>query len=85
MSNDKNNNDCMAKKKLVRSANRMLAGVCGGIADYLDIDPTVVRVIYAALTIFTTGFPGILLYLVLLLIIPARTKNDDYEEAEVVK
>lgn len=75
----------MAKKKLVRSANRMLAGVCGGIADYLDIDPTVVRVIYAALTIFTTGFPGILLYLVLLLIIPARTKNDDYEEAEVVK
>ena len=75
----------MAKKKLVRSANRVLAGVCGGIADYLDIDPTVVRVIYAALTIFTTGFPGILLYLVLLLIIPARTKNDDYEDAEVVK
>ena len=75
----------MAKKKLVRSANRVLAGVCGGIADYLDIDPTVVRVVYAALTIFTTGFPGILLYLILLLIIPARTKNDDFEDAEVVK
>ena len=75
----------MAKKKLIRSANRMLAGVCGGIADYLDIDPTVVRVVYAALSIFTTGFPGLLLYLVLLLIIPPRTKNDDYEDAEVVK
>ena len=75
----------MAKKKLVRSANRVLAGVCGGIADYLDIDPTVVRVVYAALTIFTTGFPGMLLYLILLLIIPARTKNDDFEDAEVVK
>ena len=57
----------------------------GGIGDYFDVDPTVVRVIYAALTIFTTGFPGILLYLILLLIIPARTKNDDYEDAEVVK
>ena len=75
----------MAKKKLVRSANRVLAGVCGGIADYLDIDPTVVRAVYAALSIFTTGFPGLLLYLVLLLIIPPRTKNDDYEDAEVVK
>jgi phage shock protein C len=75
----------MAKKKLVRSANRVLAGVCGGIADYLDIDPTVVRVVYAALSIFTTGFPGLLLYLVMLLIIPPRTKNDDNEDAEVVK
>ena len=75
----------MAQKKLVRSSNKVFGGVLGGIGDYFDVDPTVVRVIYAALTIFTTGFPGILLYLVLLLIIPARTKNDDYEDAEVVK
>ena len=52
----------MSKKKLVRSSNKVFGGVLGGIGDYFDVDPTVVRVIYAALTIFTTGFPGILLY-----------------------
>lgn len=64
----------MATKKLTRSANKMLAGVCGGIAEYFDIDPTLVRAAYAALTIFTTGFPGLLLYILLMLIMP---KDDD--------
>ena len=76
----------MAEKKLQRSANKVLAGVCGGIADYFDVDPTLVRVIYAALAIFTTGFPGLLLYLVLMLIMPQAHAQDDnrFEEAEVV-
>ncbi len=64
----------MEAKKLTRSANKMLAGVCGGIAEYFDIDPTLVRAAYAALTIFTTGFPGLLLYILLMLIMP---KDDD--------
>ena len=53
----------------------MLAGVCAGIAEYCDIDPTIVRVIYAALSLFTAGFPGLLLYLVLMIIMP----NQDAE------
>ena len=57
-------------KKLYRSSNRILAGVCGGIAEYLDIDPTVIRVVYAVLSIFSVGFPGLLLYLILLVLIP---------------
>jgi len=58
------------EKKLRRSTDRMLAGVCGGIAEYLNVDPTVVRVVYAALAVFSAGFPGILLYLILMILMP---------------
>jgi phage shock protein C len=51
----------------------MIAGVCAGIAEYLDIDPTVIRVVYAALSLFTVGFPGLILYLVLTILIPNET------------
>ena len=60
----------MAEKKLMRSTNKMLAGVCAGIAEYLDVDPTMVRVVYAALTIFSAGFPGVLLYIIMALLMP---------------
>jgi phage shock protein C len=48
----------------------MIAGVCGGIAKWLGWDPTLVRVGYVILTFFTAGFPGILIYLVLWLLMP---------------
>lgn len=60
-------------KKLTRSNNKSLAGVCAGIAEYFDLDPTLVRAIYACLTIFSVGFPGVLLYIVLMLIMPEKT------------
>ena len=59
-------------KKLYRSSNRILAGVCGGIAEYFDVDPTVVRVVYAILSLFSVAFPGLLLYIILVIIIPDR-------------
>ncbi|MBR6018247.1 MAG: PspC domain-containing protein [Paludibacteraceae bacterium] len=63
----------MEEKKLYRSeTNKMLGGVCAGIAEYFGIDPTVVRVAYAVLSIFSTGFPGLLLYILLLIIMPKR-------------
>ena len=65
----------MEKKQLTRSTNKMLAGVCSGIAEYFDVDTTLVRVCYAALSIFTTGFPGLLLYLLLMLIMPAAPQE----------
>ncbi len=59
------------KKRLLLSRNDVkIAGVCGGIAEYLEIDPTIVRVVYAALTLFSAAFPGIILYILLMLIIP---------------
>ena len=57
------------EKKLTLSKNKKLAGVCGGLAEYFDADPTLVRIIYALLT-FSTAFCGILLYPVLRLIMP---------------
>ncbi len=62
----------MESKKLTRSNNKMVAGVCAGIAEYFDIDPTLVRVCYAALSIFSAGFPGLLLYIILMLIMPQK-------------
>jgi len=62
----------MESKKLTRSNDRMLAGVCAGIAEYFDIDPTLVRVCYAALSIFSAGFPGLLLYIILMIIMPQK-------------
>ena len=54
-------------KKLYKSNNRMICGVCAGLAEYLGIDPTVVRLIWAALGL--TG-PGILLYIIAALVMP---------------
>ncbi len=55
---------------LSRSSNRALAGVCGGIAEYLGWDPTVTRVIYALLTFFSGAFPGITIYIILWVLMP---------------
>jgi phage shock protein C len=57
------------EKKLMRSADRVLGGVCGGLAEYFDFDPVLVRVAYAFLTFFT-AFSGVLLYLVLWIVMP---------------
>lgn len=58
-------------KKLYRSSNdKMLSGVCAGIANFFGIDPTIVRVIYAILSLITSGVPGVVLYIVLAVIMP---------------
>lgn len=49
---------------------RMIAGVCGGIAEWLGWDPTVVRILYVLVSILSVAFPGILVYLVLWLVMP---------------
>jgi len=58
-------------KPLRRShRQRKIAGVCGGIAEWLDWDPTVVRVIYVVASIVSVAFPGILVYLLLWVVMP---------------
>ena len=61
-------------KKLYRSPNRVIAGVCGGIAEYFDVDPTLIRVIYMILSLFSAAFPGFLLYIILMIMIPNYDK-----------
>ena len=70
------------ERKLMRSSNKVLAGVCGGIAEYFDVDPTLIRAIYAILAVFTTGFPGLLLYLILMLIMPAAPTTNNVEDVK---
>lgn len=52
------------------STDRMIAGVCGGIADYLNLDPTLVRAGFVLLSIFSAAFPGLIVYIALAVIMP---------------
>lgn len=58
-------------KKLYRSKSRMLGGVCAGLAEYFNIDPTLIRVVMAVL-FFVPVIPVILPYLIMWLLIPER-------------
>ncbi len=53
-------------------ANRQVAGVCGGLGEYFDIDPTVVRIVYVLASILSAAFPGFLIYVLLWIMIPER-------------
>jgi phage shock protein PspC (stress-responsive transcriptional regulator) len=61
----------MMTKRLYRSNDRVLGGVCAGFAEYLDFDPVAVRLGYAALTLFT-GFMGIPFYIVAWIVMPEK-------------
>ena len=68
----------LRKMKLVKSrTNKMLTGVCGGIGELLGIDPTIIRLIWAALSL--AGGTGIILYIIAAVIIP---EDDDIMDAE---
>lgn len=59
-------------RHLTRSSrNKMIAGVCGGLAEYFGIDPTLVRVAVAVATFFSAIFPGIVLYAILAFVVPS--------------
>ena len=58
-------------RRLTRSRrHRLIAGVCGGIAEYLDVDVTVVRILYILVSILSAAFPGILAYIILMFVMP---------------
>ena len=60
-------------KPLRRSrSNRMIAGVVAGLADHFGLDPTLARVIYVLVSIFSAGVPGILVYIILWILIPSE-------------
>lgn len=58
------------QKRLTKSQNKILAGVFGGIADYFNFDPAWVRIIGAALILFTGVFPGVALYIIAAIVMP---------------
>ena len=63
-------------KKLYRSnTDRMIAGVCGGLADYINIDPTIIRLIFVVLLLMGTG--GFWIYIILWAIVPLPPDHAD--------
>jgi phage shock protein PspC (stress-responsive transcriptional regulator) len=62
--------------RLRRSSDRLIAGVCGGIAEWLGWDPTLVRLLYVLASIASAAFPGLLAYLVLWLVMPKPAGAD---------
>ena len=63
----------MSNNPLVRSPqNRLLGGVCGGIAQWLGWDATAVRILYVVVSVVSAAFPGVIVYLALWLLMPAE-------------
>jgi phage shock protein PspC (stress-responsive transcriptional regulator) len=50
--------------------NRCIAGVVGGLADYFGLDPTLARVLYVLVSIFSAAFPGLVVYIILWILVP---------------
>jgi len=60
----------MNTKRLTKSQDKVIAGVCAGIADYFGWDPALVRILYLVISIFSAGFPGVLVYIILWIVMP---------------
>ena len=56
---------------LKKSKNKIIGGVCGGIAEWLGWNPTLVRILYIIISIASAAFPGILVYIILWILMPA--------------
>jgi phage shock protein C len=56
--------------RLTRSRNKMIGGVCAGIAEYFGWETTLLRVVYVLASILSVAFPGILVYVVLWVVMP---------------
>lgn len=52
--------------------NKIIAGVCGGIAESLGWDPTLVRILYVVVSVLSAAFPGILVYIILWIVMPEK-------------
>lgn len=58
------------------SQHRMIAGVIGGLAEFFGLDPTVLRVVYVVGSILSAAFPGILVYVLLWIVVPAQQPGE---------
>lgn len=74
----------MTTHPLVRSRrHRMIAGVCGGFAQWLGWSPTMFRILYVVVSILSAAFPGILVYLVLWLVMPLEDSREPFSVSSV--
>jgi phage shock protein PspC (stress-responsive transcriptional regulator) len=63
----------MQAKRLYRSKkNKVFAGICGGVGEYFNLDPALIRLIWVLVVIFTGFFPGVLAYIIAIFIVPEK-------------
>ncbi|MGH7450566.1 MAG: PspC domain-containing protein [bacterium] len=60
---------------LRKSRNCIIAGVCGGIAEWLGWSPTIVRILYVLVSVLSAAFPGIIVYLILWMAMPSPSRR----------
>ena len=61
------------EKRLYRSnTDKILAGVCGGLGEYFDVDPTLVRLLWVIVSVFMAGIGGVIAYVLAWLIVPRK-------------
>ena len=63
------------KKLYLSKKNKKFLGVCGGLAEYFDVDPVAMRVAWVVISIFTGGVPGLIAYLLAALIMPPAPES----------
>lgn len=64
------------QKKLYRSVlNKKLCGVCGGIAEYFDLDPVLIRLLWVCASLFSACFPGLLVYIIFAIFMPSAPQQ----------
>lgn len=62
----------MAKKLYRSTLNKKLCGVCGGIAEYFDLDPVLIRLLWVCASLFSACFPGLLVYIIFAIVVPSQ-------------
>jgi len=73
----------MNEKRLYQSGTeRMIGGVCGGLAEFFNIDPTIVRLIFVILLL--TGSAGFWIYLILLVVVPEESRSNEQSRSQVI-
>jgi phage shock protein C len=75
----------MAKKLFRSEKNKMIGGVCAGLAEYFDIDSSLVRLIFVALTMITAIFPMLFFYIIAWIVIPFPDATPTSPERSVRK
>ncbi|SDL07100.1 Phage shock protein PspC (stress-responsive transcriptional regulator) [Catalinimonas alkaloidigena] len=65
--------------RLFRSRDRMIGGVCGGLANYFGIDPTIFRILFVVVSVASAAFPGTIVYLLLWMVMPEEPYHAPYD------
>lgn len=75
----------MSKKIYRLQGNKMIGGVCAGLAEYLDIDATLIRLLFVAVGLLTALFPMFLFYIIAWIIVPVKEEVQEIRKNDKAK